>query len=304
MGVPEHRGGDGAGHLARVVMTEPGGRPPAPGPGAAAAAAPRLIARTPAPDGTSPEAARTALDTAIDGTSLTTLALQPARRGVPQLVPAAAVADAVVGLIDGDLVVARLLSPPRSVANQGHTPLAWCDIAGDDVERTVIATGDRAIAAYHEAIRDWKLLMAGALVGVADGALAIALTHAKERIAFGVPIGSFQAVAHPLVDVAMEVEVARRIAWKAAWWADTDPGVERQLVPMAYRYAESAAVHGTIVGVHTLGGVGVTVESDVQLYFRRTKGWTLVAGDPERELDHIADAMFGPARVDAQGVAS
>ena len=47
------------------------------------------------------------------------------------------------------------------------------------------------------------------------------------------------------------------------------------------------------VAVHTLGGVGFTVESDVQLYFRRAKGWTLVAGDPQLLLDEIADALYG-----------
>jgi len=62
---------------------------------------------------------------------------------------------------------------------------------------------------------------------------------------------------------------------------------------MAYHFAEHTAVHGTTVAVHTLGGVGFTVESDVQLYFRRAKGWTLVAGDPQAVLDEIADAMYG-----------
>ena len=48
------------------------------------------------------------------------------------------------------------------------------------------------------------------------------------------------------------------------------------------------------VGVHVLGGVGFTVESDQQLYFRRVKGWTLVAGDAKAALMEVAEEMFGP----------
>lgn len=189
----------------------------------------------------------------------------------------------------------RSAEKPRQVSNQGRAPLAWWDLAGPGVTCDVIASGPAAVAAFGEAQRDWRLLMAGALVGMTDGALRIGVEHAKERIAFGVPIGSFQAVAHPLVDVAMDLEVARRVTRKAAWWADVDPGLERQLIPMAYLYAEEAAVRSATVGVHTLGGVGFTVESDEQLYFRRAKGWTLAAGDPQSELDAIADGLWGAA---------
>lgn len=287
MGVPESSGGDGAGHLDLVLLAEQWGRHLAPVPLAETVVAARLIAAT--ADGSD------WLQSAMDGSKLVTLAHHRATAGQPQLVPAAAVADAVVALVGDDLVVAELTRRPEVVANQGRTPLAWCDLAGDDVDRTVLSSGADAHAALATARREWQLFMAGALTGMADGALAIALTHARERIAFGVPIGSFQAVAHPLVDVAMDTEVARRIAWKAAWWADVDPAAERHLVPMAYLYAEEAAVRGATVGVHTLGGVGFTVESDEQLYFRRAKGWTLMAGDPQAELDVVADALFGPA---------
>lgn len=289
MGVPEDLGGDGAGHVDLVLLTQQWGRHLAPVPVAETVAAARLIARV-ADDATSPW-----LRQALDGTALVTLAHHPAIAGTPQLVPAAAVADAVVAMVGDDLVVVALTDKPPVVANQGRTPLAWVDLDEPGRDRTVLASGPAAHAAFDAARREWRLLMAGALVGMAEGALAIALDHAKERIAFGVPIGSFQAVAHPLVDVAMNAEMARRITLKAAWWADTDLSAERHLVPMAYLHAHESAVHAATVGVHTLGGVGFTVESDEQLYFRRAKGWTLMAGDPQDELASIADALWGGA---------
>lgn len=286
MGIPESAGGDGAGHVDLVLLTEQWGRRLAPVPLAEAIAAARLLAGFGPSD---------RLAAALDGTSLLTLAHHRAVAGRPQLVPAAAVADGVVGLVGDELVVAEPESRPEPVADQGRTPLAWVDLAGSGVKREVVASGSAATEAFARAQRDWRLLMAGALVGMTDGALQIAVDHAREREAFGAPIGSFQAIAHPLVDVAMDLEVARRITWKAAWWADEDPSAATHLIPMAYLHAEEAAVRSATVGVHTLGGVGFTVESDEQLYFRRAKGWTLPAGDPQAELDAIADGLWGAA---------
>lgn len=290
MGVPEARGGDGAGYIDLLLLTEQWGKSLAPVPLVEALVAARLMARV---GGGAPDKW---LGAAIDGSRLVTFAHHPAAAGLPQLVPFAPVADGVVALVGDDLVVA-VPPPPEPVPNQGLMPLGWVDLAHEGVERTALASGDEARDAYAAAQRDWRLLMSGALAGMAQGALAIGIQHAKDRIAFGVPIGSFQAVAHPLVDVAMDAEVARRIALKAAWFTDFDPATERQLVPMAYLAAEEAAVRGATVSVHTLGGVGFTVEADAQLFFRRAKGWTLLAGDPQRELDAIADELFGPITV-------
>jgi alkylation response protein AidB-like acyl-CoA dehydrogenase len=211
---------------------------------------------------------------------------------VRQLVPAGAVADAVVGLLGDDLVLCTTTGTRVGPANQGRAPLGWWDLSSV-AERTVLCSGPAAVDAYETAQREWRILVAAALVGMGDGALSIAVEHAKDRIAFGVPIGSFQAVAHPLADVAIEVETVRRLVWKAAWWADADPTAMRHLIPMAYLAACETAVHSATVGVHTLGGVGFTVESDEQLYFRRATGWALIAGDPLDELDRIADALYG-----------
>jgi hypothetical protein len=63
---------------------------------------------------------------------------------------------------------------------------------------------------------------------------------------------------------------------------------------MAYLAAVETGIFAPTVGTHVQGGFGFTLESDMHLFFRRAKGWTLVAGDPRRELDAIADATLGP----------
>jgi alkylation response protein AidB-like acyl-CoA dehydrogenase len=117
-------------------------------------------------------------------------------------------------------------------------------------------------------------------------------------VAFGVPIATFQAVSHPLVDVAMAVTGTRRLVWKAAWFADREPSEAQDLIPMAYLHAVETGTRAPTVGVHVQGGLGFTVESDMHLFFRRAKGWSLVAGDPAHELDAIAAVRYGPIPAD------
>jgi alkylation response protein AidB-like acyl-CoA dehydrogenase len=287
MGVPVADGGDGAGLVELALVAEEVGRRVAPIPFVEAAVAARLLARCGAP--TEVGAA------AVSGQRLATLALRPVHRSRPQLVPAAAVADAVVALVGDDLVVCARRAPFDHVPNHGFTPAAQLDLADPATTVTVVASGTAAVEAFEAAVREWKLLMAAAQVGIAAGVLPLAVAFASDRTAFGVPIATFQAVAHPLADRYIGLVGARRLVWQAAWFADHEPTVNRHLISMAFRYAGRVAIETATTSVHTQGGLGFTLESDVQLYFRRAKGWTNVLGDPRHELQVIADHLYGPA---------
>jgi alkylation response protein AidB-like acyl-CoA dehydrogenase len=283
MGLPEEAKGDGAGLVDLSLVAEEWGRRVAPVPLVEAIVAARLLAGATA-------VSQEWLTDVASGSRLLTLALHPGAGA--QLVPAAAVADGVIGLAGNELILTRADSRPEPVPNQGHAPIAWWDLDGAR-ERIVIGSAQDAAASFDRARREWKLLMAAALVGMARAALDIGVEHARTRVAFGAPIGTFQGVSHPLADVAGAVDTARRLVHKAAWFADHEPDANRQLIPMAYLYAEESAMRAAVVGVHVLGGVGFTAESDQQLYFRRVKGWTLVAGDPKATLAEIAEEYFG-----------
>jgi alkylation response protein AidB-like acyl-CoA dehydrogenase len=285
MGVPEEAGGDGAGLLELALLSEEFGRRVAPVPLVEAVVTARLLARA------ATNRSQWVADTA-SGDRLATLALHPGPGA--QLVPAGAVADAVVGLAHDELVLTALSPRPEPVANQGYAPIAWWDLGAGGADRVVIGSGPAGVSWYEQARREWKLLMAAALVGMARATLDIGVEHARSRVAFDAPIGAFQAVSHALADVAIAVDTARRLVHKAAWYGDHEPDTNRQLIPMAFLYAEQSAMRAATVGVHVLGGVGFTVESDQQLYFRRVKGWTLLAGDPKATLTEIADETFGP----------
>jgi alkylation response protein AidB-like acyl-CoA dehydrogenase len=279
MGIPTDRGGDGAGLVELALVTEQQGQYLAPIPLAETIVAARLLAQLDAP--------------ALDPHALVTIAVNPPASG-PQLVAGGAVADAVVGLDGDDLVIITDRTPGDAPENLGSVALGWCDLGGADGTRTVLATGERARALHATAVLEWKVLISAALIGLAKGALDIGVQYANDRIAFGVPIGTFQALSHPLADVAGSVATGRRLVWKAAWYLDHDPENAAAYVSMAYLYACDAANTSPSVGIHTQGGFGFTLESDMQLFFRRAKGWVLVAGDPQAELQAIADSMYGP----------
>ena len=278
MAVPEANGGDGAGLVDLVLVAELHGCHLAPVPLVEAVTAARLLAAVEAPG----------LDQVLAGSRLVTFAVQSATTGRPQLLPSGAVADAVVALVGDDLVLTSLDPHLESVGNQAHAPLAWWTPGRGEV----LASGPTAVVAYAQALREWRLLMAATQVGIADGALAVAAAFAKDRMAFGVPIATFQAVSHPLVNVAIDVTGARRMVWRAAWFEDHEPGVEPQLVPMAYVQACATAGRASSIGIHAQGGLGFTMESDMQLHFRRAKGWANVAGDPQAVLTEVADILY------------
>ena len=157
----------------------------------------------------------------------------------------------------------------------------------------MLASGDAARALHEGALDEWRVLTAGALVGLAGAALELGVEYAKQRQQFGVPIGSFQALAHRLADVATAVEGAQLLAREAAWAADEGEADAVALARMAFLFAASAAQDTSAAALHVHGGYGFTLEYDVQLYLRRAKAWPLVLGDPRRGTLQLADALFG-----------
>jgi len=291
MGLPTARGGDGAGLVELALVAEQHGYRLAPVPLVPVVTASRLLARC--GNATTEWLAATAA-----GTRRVALALHPAQVGVPQLVPGGAVADGIVGFVEDQLVLATRDEPIGGPRNIGSEPLAWWD-PGDRQESLLeLASSAPARESFDDACREWRLLTAAGLVGVAQGALDLAVQYAKERMAFGVPIGTFQAVAHPLVDAACAIVSARHVVWKAAWLAEHEPDHALAEIEMAYVHACRTAEHATRIGIHTQGGFGFTLESDMQLYFRRAKSAVLLGGDPRARLAVVADHLYGPANAE------
>ena len=226
--------------------------------------------------------------------SIASLALRPLRDGVATLAPAGAVSDALLVLDGDDLVALRSSIGPRSPsqvpANLGCTPLA--DRGRGIDESAVLTSGPSATAVFAEARREWQVLMAGALVGVAQSALDLATEYVRERHAFGVPLATFQTVQHRLANAVTELDGARLLTYEAACAAKDEAARASSLAVMAFVFATQTAFKIAGDSLHLHGGYGYTLEYDVQLYFRRAKAWPLAYGDPKDGYQEAAARLF------------
>ena len=235
----------------------------------------------------------------VAGDSIAAVAVRSADGdGLWSLVPSGAVADVVIG-IDGDETVAVRSTPPMSgPRNHGSMPLA--DRSARTGDRTVLGPA----SAFDTVLDRWKLLTAAALVGISDAAMELGVSYVKDREQFGVPVGSFQAVQHGLADLPVAIDGSRLLTHKAAWaldtigeglldWANNDITDGPALATMALLFAADAAVMATDRSLHYHGGYGFAEEYDIQMYYRRARGWSLVLDDPTTVSLSLADRLFG-----------
>jgi alkylation response protein AidB-like acyl-CoA dehydrogenase len=287
MAVPERRGGWGATLLDLALVAEQLGRAVAPAPVIEAQVAARLLASIGSP------AALDALGPVLEGEQLVTLAVRSAVAGVAELVPAGAVCDALVVLDGASLRLVPVQDADRTrVDNLATAPLADVRLA----DGPVLAEGAEAEAAFDAALDEWLTLTASALVGSATAALEIGCRYAIDRRAFGQAIGSFQGVSHPLADDATNLDGAQLLVRKAAWELDRGGPRGRELAAMAFAFASHAAEKATYDALHTHGGYGFMLEYDVQLHWRRVRGWSRVWGDAEAAYRRAGAARYGRGR--------
>ena len=152
MGVSVAAEGDGAGLVELALVAEEVGRSLAPVPFVETAVAARLLSRC-------GPAGRLWSDAAVSGSQLITVALRSLRPGRSQLVPGGAVADAVVGLADDEVVVVTRPTPFEPIANHGLAPLGRLDVGDAGTTVTHIGSGPPAREAFEAAVREWQLLM-------------------------------------------------------------------------------------------------------------------------------------------------
>ncbi len=140
-------------------------------------------------------------------------------------------------------------------------------------------------------------LTSAEMLGAADRVLAMAVEYAKDRVQFGKPIGSFQAVKHMLADALVDVEGMRSTVYYAAWCAAADDSERSLAASMAKAWCSDASrrIMGTGLQVH--GGIGFTWEHDMHLFVKRAQLDQVSYGDAAFHRDRIA-AMLR-ARLDA-----
>jgi alkylation response protein AidB-like acyl-CoA dehydrogenase len=115
-----------------------------------------------------------------------------------------------------------------------------------------------------------SVLLAAQAVGGARASLEMTNQYAKDRVQFDKPLGAFQAISHYLADAVTALDGAEVLVHEAAWADATGRSIER-LAPMAKLFACDTYRDLTAMAQQVFGGVGFTVEYDIQLFFRRAK---------------------------------
>ena len=280
MRVPADKGGSDSGLLDAVFMAAEYGRYLAPAPLLEVLVAARLLAALNSDE---------LLEQIARGDRRVGFMPLPVSAGDTVVVPNLCACDAIVALRDNQLVLLTIESAPLAQNNLGRAAIAPWPVPAD---AELLAEGPDAINLFQGAAEEWKLLMASAAVGAAQRAMEIASEYANEREAFGRPIGSYQGIAHPLADSACDVDGAELLIWRAvSAIAEKDPEAD-SLISQVWWWVSEACPTAAHRSLRTLGGYGLTLEYDAQLYLRRIKTWVLLCGDPESALDDAGARLF------------
>jgi alkylation response protein AidB-like acyl-CoA dehydrogenase len=151
--------------------------------------------------------------------------------------------------------------------------------------------GDPLPGEIAPAVAAGTVALAAESVGVAQRALDIAVSYAKEREQFGRPIGAYQAVSHRLADMLWEVEEARSLSYYAAWCADARPESLPLAASMAKARASDAASAVTHQAIQTLGGIGFTWEHDIHFFLKRARVSAALMGSAHQHRDRVAELV-------------
>jgi alkylation response protein AidB-like acyl-CoA dehydrogenase len=134
--------------------------------------------------------------------------------------------------------------------------------------------------------------VAAQAVGIARAALEFAVDYAKDRKAFGVPISQHQSVQNMLADMAVEVECARLLVYRAAWLAANGQPFPKAEGSMSKLKAGETAVRVTEQAVQVLGGYGFIKDFPVEKWYRDSKIYTIFEGTSEIQRMVIARALI------------
>jgi len=177
----------------------------------------------------------------------------------------------------------------------GHRTMNDAELFFDDIKvpREDLVSGEEGSGVCElMGILGYSDAWVGALaVGLARAAYEAALEYSKMRVLAGKPIIRFQAVGMMIADMAMQIEAARALVWRALWLNDTQPVPDTKLSALAKVFASDVAMRVTTDAVQVYGGAGYMKENPVEKYMRDAKVTQIYEGTNEF-LRILASAMI------------
>jgi alkylation response protein AidB-like acyl-CoA dehydrogenase len=313
--IPEEYGGTGAGHLELCVIAEEMGRALAPVPFSSTvylAAEALLVAGSEAQK-------KKWLPLIASGEAIGTLALFEGKGNPsPQAIKLAASNGSLNGtkkpVADGTIAnFAIVAARTGSAGRDTDISLFLVDMKAGGVEAKALSNIDPSHGQAEVTFKNCKaeplgaagegwsiisqvldraaVLLAFEQVGGADRALEMGRDYALDRIAFGRPIGSFQAIKHMLADMYVSATLARSNCYYGAWALSTNAGELPEAAAAARISATQAFQHCAKNNIQVHGGMGFTWEFDCHLYYRRANATALSLGSMSYWEDALIDRM-------------
>jgi alkylation response protein AidB-like acyl-CoA dehydrogenase len=319
VGIPEEYGGSGLGCVDTMAVTESLGRVPFPGPYLETVVVAYLIANS----GTDVQKASYLQRLAV-GQLVATYAIdEPGGywnadavqasavragenyrlQGSKLWVPYANVAELIICAVrtsrheNSEAGISLIALDPKQLKNQINVLDSMDDtyhLCEIDLNGVVVAPAqfigekDHGWEIWVEARRLATVLASAEMVGGMEKCLEMTVAYSKERVQFGKPIGSYQAIKHRCADMLMDLEASRGSVYYAAW-ALQNRGMDVDVaVSSAKASASDAYVRVAERALQTFGAIGFTWEHDIHFYLKRAKRLEVTLGDATFHREHIA----------------
>lgn len=244
------------------------------------------------------ELGKALVPTPLLGTVLAELALlaapEPDGTALEQLAEGSAIGTVVFGTdyaVNGDLVAT---DGSVVIGTDGDQLSRWTTFTSEpaatmDPTRRLgrITAGQTEPIGADPGIADYAaILLAAEQIGAATRCLDLTVEYTKARVQFGRPIGSFQALKHRMADLYVAVSAARAVVDDAL----TEPSTTSAALARVVASEAFSKVAGEAVQLH--GGIAITWESDIQLYFKRAHGSSQLLGHPAEYLHRLQAEVF------------
>ena len=155
----------------------------------------------------------------------------------------------------------------------------------------LVGEAGKGFAAVEKTLQIAAVAKCAEMLGGSNRVMELAVAYAKERVQFGKPIGTFQAVQHLCANMKMATEQSIYITYKAAWMIDRKMPEARKFAAVAKAWVSEAYKKVALIGHQIFGGTGYIVEHAMPIYSRRAKAGEYAFGSPNYQREIVAQEL-------------
>jgi alkylation response protein AidB-like acyl-CoA dehydrogenase len=171
--------------------------------------------------------------------------------------------------------------------------LKLCEVIFDRVEvpgSSLIGEVDRGWNVLKKVFAKAAVAKCAEMVGGAEKVLEMTVDHAKKRVQFGRPVGSFQAIQHHCANMLTFLETSKFMTYQTCWRISQELPFEKE-ASLSKAWVSESYKHLVALGHQVMGGLGFMEETDLNLYFNRAKAAELAFGDADLHRELVAQAL-------------